>query len=243
MQLKNKTTMVTGAGRGIGRAIALAFAAQGSDLVLLARTAEQIEQVAEEARRQDRRAMPILCDVGDVQAVDAAVQRAIDQLGRIDILVNNAGGNFVRGPIADSDPEVWQQVISSNLMGTYHCCRAVVPHMAKQGGGKIINVGSGMGHSPRGGNSAYNTAKAGLWMFTRCLASEVWEQGIAVNELIPGPVLTELTTDQFGTGVHPSIQSEWIKQPEDCVPLALFLASQPPQGPTAQSFSLARRPL
>jgi 3-oxoacyl-[acyl-carrier protein] reductase len=103
-----------------------------------------------------------------------------------------------------------------------------------------------MGHTARAGNAAYNAAKAGLWMFTRCLAMEVWEQGIDVNELIPGPVYTRLTDGFFAPpgGAAPSLaDSERVKTPDDCVPLALFLATQPPGGPTGQSFSLARRPL
>lgn len=114
------------------------------------------------------------------------------------------------------------------------------------GGGKIINVGSGMGHSARAGNSAYNVSKADLWMLTRCLAMEVWQHGIEVNELVPGPVYTDLTKDVFeppGGAPPPIAQSERVKPPEDRVPLAMFLATHPPGGPTGQSFSLARRPL
>ena len=115
---------------------------------------------------------------------------------------------------------------------------------AKNGGGTIINVGSGMGHQARSGNSSYNAAKAGVWMFTRCLAMEVWQDDVTVNELIPGPVHTELTSGIFEADQpHPSEPSEWVKRADQVAPLAVFLASQGSKGPTGQSFSLARRPL
>ena len=129
-------------------------------------------------------------------------------------------------------------------MGTYYCSRAALPHLKASGGGKIINVGSGMGHQPRPTNSSYNASKAAVWMLTRCMSMQLWDEGVTVNELIPGPVYTELTADIMQTGVpHPAMASEWVKQPEDVVPLAMMMATQPKNGPTGQSFSLARRPL
>ena len=178
--------------------------------------------------------------------VESSIGDCVAQLGRLDILVNNAGGAFVRSSIADSQTPDWDRVIQVNLLGTYYCCRAALPHMTAVGGGKIINIGSGMGHTPRAGNSAYNTAKAGVWMLTRCLAMEAWPQGIEVNELVPGPVYTQLTQGFFpepGTDAPPIADSERVKTPEEVVPLALLLATQPSGGPTGQSFSLARRPI
>jgi 3-oxoacyl-[acyl-carrier protein] reductase len=129
-------------------------------------------------------------------------------------------------------------------MGVYHCCRAVLPGMKSLGGGKIINVGSGMGHQPRPNNSSYNAAKAAVAMLTKCLSIELWEHNIAVNELIPGPVATKLTADIFQADTpHPAFASEWVKRPEDVVPMAMFLATQPDKGPTGQTFSIARRPV
>jgi 3-oxoacyl-[acyl-carrier protein] reductase len=244
MQLENKAAIVTGGGRGIGRAIALAFAREGADVCVTARTRSEIDEVAEQIRRMGRRAVAAVCDVSDLTAVEAAVATAAAELGRIDILVNNAGGGVERKFVGDDDPAIWAKVIEVNLLGTYYFSRAVLPHMKQAGGGTIINVGSGMGHQARAGNTSYNTSKAAMWMFTRCLALEVWRDNITVNELIPGPVETELTASQFSAGrPHPLVESEWVKEPEDVVPLALFLATQPPKGPTGQSFSLARRPL
>ena len=191
-----------------------------------------------------RCALALVCDVRDAESAKRMVNRAASELGRLDVLVNNAGGSFVRSSVVDGRVEDWSLVIETNLLGLYYCSHAALPHMIEQSRGKIINIGSGMGHSARAGNSAYNTAKAGVWMFTRCLSMEVWKHGIDVNELIPGPVLTELTKDVFEIDKPPPIaDSERVKTPDECVPLAMYLATQPPGGPTGQSFSLARRPL
>lgn len=244
MQLEGKTALVTGGGRGIGRAIALAFAREGADVCVTARSKEQVEGVAAEIRALGPGALAETCDVARRDQVEAMVDSAALALGTIDILVNNAGGGRERTAVGEDDPDNWARVIDINLLGTYYCCRAVLPYMKKAGGGTVINVGSGMGHQARATNSSYNAAKAAVWMFTRCLALEVWEDGITVNELIPGPVYTELTSGIFEAGrPHPVVKSEWVKEPEDVVGLAMFLATQPATGPTGQSFSLARRPL
>lgn len=242
--LEGKVAVVTGGGRGIGRAIARALAEAGADISVSARSRDQIDAVAAEIRALGKRAIAIECDVADREAVESMVEQTAGAMGSIDILVNNAGGGLERTPVGDDDPNNWTRVIEINLMGTYYCSRAVLRHMKQAGGGHIINVGSGMGHQPRPNNSSYNTAKAGVWMLTRCMALEAWPDNITVNELIPGPVFTELTSDIFQPNQpHPAFESEWVKEPEDVAPLALSLATQSTNGPTGQSFSLARRPI
>jgi 3-oxoacyl-[acyl-carrier protein] reductase len=244
MKLPGKRILVTGGGRGIGAAIALAFAGEGADVCVTARTESQIDAVAEKIRETGRRGVAVTCDVSNPQQVAIAVETATEALGGLDILINNAGGGEERVNVGEDDVDSWRRVIEVNLLGTYYFSRAALPALKQAGGGSIINMGSGMGHEPRVGNSSYNTAKAGVWMLTRCLAMELWSDNIRVNELIPGPVLTDLTAGIFEAGAaHPAIGSERVKQPEDVVPLALFLASQGVDGPTGQSFSLARRPL
>lgn len=244
MQLKDKTAIITGGGRGIGRAVAIAFAAEGANVCVTARTAKEINEVAETITAGGRKGLAVPCDVSDRTAVESMVASAAEQLGRVDILFNNAGGGTERTAVADCDPDNWARVVEVNLLGAFYAARAVLPHLRAAGGGKIINVGSGMGHLARPGNSSYNVAKAGLWMLTRCLALELWEDNIAVNELVPGPVYTQLTADIFEPdAAHPAFNSEWVKEPGDVVPLAMFLATQPLRGPTGQSFSLARRPI
>lgn len=244
MQLTGKAAIITGGGRGIGRSIALALAEEGADVCVVARTQSQIDEVADSVRAIGRKAVAIACDVTDLAAVEAAVEQAVRALGRIDIVVNNVGGGEERTRVGEDDPQVWRHVIEVNLLGTYYFSRAVLPHLRNAGGGAIINIGSGMGHQARPGNSSYNAAKAGVWMLTRGMAMELAEEKIAVNELIPGPVATELTSAIFELNTpHPSIPGEWIKRPDEVAPLAVFLAAQGPNGPTGQSFSLARRPL
>jgi 3-oxoacyl-[acyl-carrier protein] reductase len=183
-------------------------------------------------------------DVAEPAAVEAMADRVAQEHGRVDLLVNNAGGGIERRSVVESDPAVWTRDMTVNLVGPYLVTRALLPLMIASGGGRIINVGSGMGHRPGAGDSAYRVGKAGLWMLTRCLAEEVWSHGIDVNELIPGPVATRLTEGsmQLG-GALPFAPSERVKAPEEVVPLALWLATQERGGPTAQSFSLTRRPI
>ncbi|MCA9121690.1 MAG: SDR family oxidoreductase [Planctomycetaceae bacterium] len=243
-RLIGKTAIVTGAGRGIGRAIAVALASEGANLCIVSRTRPQLDCVAAEIRQLGAKVLVVECDVTDLSSVESAVAETAAEFGRIDILVNNAGGGEERKTVGEDDPEVWRAVVELNLMGTYYFSRSVVPHLRDAGGGAIINVGSGMGHQPRAGNSSYNAAKAGVWMLTRCMAMELADQSIAVNELVPGPVATELTAAIFkAQSPHPTIPGEWVKSPEEVSSLAIFLATQGPKGPTGQSFSLARRPL
>ncbi|MDP6446523.1 MAG: SDR family oxidoreductase, partial [Pirellulaceae bacterium] len=133
-----------------------------------------------------------------------------------------------------------------NLKSVFLCAQAEFKSMVTNGKGSIINTASISGVIVNRGtnHAAYNTAKAGVWMFTRCLAMEVWRYGIDVNELVPGPVLTDLTKDIFQLDQAPPIaESERVKTPDECVPLTIYLATHPPGGPTGQSFSLARRPI
>jgi 3-oxoacyl-[acyl-carrier protein] reductase len=235
--------LVTGGGRGIGRATALALAQAGADITVSARTTTEIEGVAHEVRALGRRALALRCDVTIYDECRAVVDATVAQLGRLDILVNNAG-SATRADVANSDPQRWTTTIMTNLLSVYYCTQAALPFMISARSGKIINVGSGMGHSVATGNSAYSSAKAGAWMFTQVLAQEVWSHGIDVNEVVPGPVYTKATEGVFRLdGPPPFALSERVKLPEEVAELILWLAERPPGGPTGQSFSLARRPL
>lgn len=240
--LQGRTALITGAGRGIGKAIALGFAQEGAKVACAARSTAQVESVANQIADVHGQALALTCDVTDFTQVEAMCSQTVTVLGGLDILVINAGIELELNTVASSEPAKWTQVIQTNLIGAYLCARAAVPHLQERGGGKIIVVGSGMGHRGTARSSAYCCSKAGLWMLTRVLAQEVWDSGIAVNELVPGPVDTDLTRWARQQEEVPSNwSSEWFKQPEDVVPLALFLATQPHIGPTAQSYSLMRR--
>ena len=242
-EMDGQIALVTGGGRGIGRSIARAFAAEGATVMVVSRTASQLEEAVAEIEADGGNAAAIAAELTDRGAVQAMADQVRSDYGRVDILVNNAGGGIERSHVADSDPNLWIQDVNVNLLSCYLVTHAILPLM-KENGGKIINTGSGMGHSPGAGSSAYHVGKAGMWMFTRCLADEVWEDGITVNELIPGPVATHLTEGRMSVGGPPPFApSEYVKGPDDVVPLAMWLATQPPHGPTAQSFSLTRRPI
>jgi 3-oxoacyl-[acyl-carrier protein] reductase len=243
--LHGQVALVTGAGKGIGRAIALAYAAQGAAVCCVGRTVADLEGVVAEIRAAGGRAMAAGVDVTQEEAVAGMVQACGEAFGRLDILVVNAGITSEGLPVEGSDARRWRQTLDTNLFGAYLCARAAIPALKAAGGGKIVMIGSGMGHAGLPHISDYACAKAGLWMLTRVLAQELAADGIAVNELIPGPVDTGMTATaaaQSHLQSTPALQQEWFKQPDDVVPLALFLALQPPRGPTAQSYSLGRRP-
>jgi 3-oxoacyl-[acyl-carrier protein] reductase len=155
------------------------------------------------------------------------------------------------GAVDQSDPELWKRTVEVNLVGTYHSARAAIPYLKARGAGKIIVVGSGQGHQSSASTSAYACSKAGTWALVQSLAAELVSFNISVNELLPGNVKTKLYDDTFqqvvamtpkgSASLAEKRSSEWLKAPEDVIPLALFMACQPDVGPTAQSFSLMRR--
>ncbi len=243
-ELTGKVALVTGAGRGIGKAIATGYAAAGAAVCCVARTQSQIERTASEIRQDGGSAIAVKADVTDYASVVQAFDAATCKLGGIDIVVLNAGGNLDEShDIESGSPEEWADTVHVNLIGSYHTSHVATPHLKARGGGKIIAIGSGIGHRGRPGESAYASAKAGLSMLMRVLAQELWQHNISVNELIPGPVLTERVARTYAQrpGSVFQVDSEWIKSPEDVVPLALFLATQPDKGPAGQTFSLMRR--
>ena len=235
--LAGKVALVTGGGRGIGRAIAVAFAGAGAAVCCAARTRSEIEAVAGEIEAAGGQALAVTTDVADPASVQEAVDETAARFGGLDILVINAGVSPGRSEVAESDPDSWSQTIAINLTGAYHCARAAIPYLKARGGGKIITIGSGMGRRGAPGSSAYSVSKAALWMLTRVLGQELRADNISVNELIPGPVNTAMMPASGSS----TFNGEWFKEPEEVVPLALFLAGAPDGGQTAQSFSLMRR--
>ncbi|MEZ5740492.1 MAG: SDR family oxidoreductase [Burkholderiaceae bacterium] len=237
MSLQGKVAVITGAGRGIGRAIAQAYAGAGASVVCSARSAAQIEETVGLIETAGGRASAWVADVVDYEAVRRLFEHAAATYGGVDIVVANAGINAAARKVHHVDPALWAQTIQVNLVGALHTAQAAIAHLRNRGSGKIIFVGSGTRKEAAPGSSAYACSKIGLWKLTQVLAVELQEYDISVNELIPGPVKTAMT----GFGETRFAPGEWVKEPTDLVPMALFLATQPDFGPTAQSFSLMRR--
>ena len=191
-RLAGRVAIVTGGGRGIGRSTALLLAAEGANVAVLARSAPQVDAVAQEIQSRGRAALPLTVDVSQWDEVETAVARVLDTFGHVDILINNAGIIQPVAPAHRVDPQAWAYNVDVNLKGAFFMARAVLPHMVEQKRGVIVNVSSGAAHHVITSWSAYCAAKAGLYHFTRVLAAELEGTGIRVNSVRPGVVDTEM---------------------------------------------------
>lgn len=241
--LVGKVAIVTGGGRGIGKACAMNLARAGSHVVVASRSKIELDETTEVLTELGAKVIAVQCDVTRHDECIRLGEKVMAEFGRIDILINNAGAEL-SGKLVKSDPATWAGVISVNLVGSFNMCHVIVPHMIAGGGGRIVMIGSGVGHSPRVGQSAYGSSKAGLSYLTQSLAQEVWQDGIDVNEVVPGPVATRMTGEIFNLGEPPlGVPSERVKAPSEVADFVEWLLRQRFGGPTGQVFSLARRPL
>lgn len=189
--LKGKTALITGAGKGIGRAIAIALANEGVNVALLSRTEKDLKSVAEEVKASPIKTAIAVADVSDMAAVNKAVEKIQSELGNIDILINNAGvGKF--GKFLELDPVEWENQVKVNLFGVYYVTRAVLPQMIERNTGDIINVSSTLGLKGSAGASAYSASKFGVFGLSESLMQEVRKHNIRVTALAPSTVVTEL---------------------------------------------------
>ena len=200
--LEGKVAIVTGAGRGLGRAIAGTLSEAGACVALAARTASEIDALAKEIEQAGGNALAVPTDVTDEDAVDAFVSRTLGTFGHVDILVNNSG-TLASVPLLEQQPYEWNRVIATNLGGVYLMTRAVGRHLVAQGAGKIINIASNFGLMGVANHAAYSASKAGIIAFTRCMAVEWARYNVQVNALAPGYFATELNAamrdDKSGT--------------------------------------------
>jgi Dehydrogenases with different specificities (related to short-chain alcohol dehydrogenases) len=244
VDLENKVAVITGAGRGIGKSIAISYALNGAKVCCISRSQNEIDNTANYIKRQNKSAIALACDVSNYTELEKVFYDIYKAYGRVDIVVINAGIDCYKAPVEELAVEEWEKVIDVNFKGAFYTAKAAIPYLKKQKGGKIITIGSGLGHKGRADNAAYSCSKAGLWMLTKVLAQELYKFNISVNELIPGPVVTDMGNDSRKDSDSAfSVDSEWIKKPEDVTNLALFMATQPLVGPTGQSYSLMRRDL
>ena len=214
--LKNKNALITGAGKGIGKAITLALAKEGVNVILLARTQEEIDNVAAKARSLRVKALAIIADVADINSVNAAVEKALAEFGTIDILINNAG-IAAFGKFLELEPAAWEHIIQVNLMGTYYMTRAVLPNMIERQTGDIINISSTAGLSGNALTSAYSASKFAVLGLTESLMQEVRKHNIRVTALTPSTVATDMAKDLKLTDGNP----DKVMQAEDMAELII----------------------
>jgi 3-hydroxybutyrate dehydrogenase len=253
MKLENRVALITGGGRGIGRAIALAFASEGAQVAVAARSFEQVEQVAREITDKfSSRALPAVCDVSDLASVEKLFKDFNETFGHgPDILVNNAG-IAESAPLTKTTNELWQRHLAINLSGTFYCTRAALSHMIARGWGRVINIASIAGKTGAPYIAAYSASKHGVLGLTRSVALEVALKGITVNAICPGYVDTEMTTrgienitkktglsaDQAMESIRKLSPQNRIIEPEEVAALALLLASNEGRGINGQAINV-----
>jgi len=239
--LEGKVAIITGASRGIGRAIALRFAQAGASVVVSSRSLDNVQAVAGTINSSGGAASAIQAHVGQPDDVARLVQHTLDTFGRLDIAVNNAATNPHFGPLLDADEGQLDKILDTNLKGCFRVCKAVVPHMMAAGGGKIVNLASIAGLRPSPGMGIYGVSKAAIIMLTQVLAQELGPSNIQVNAIAPGVIKTRFSqilwqVPQFAAPILNTLPSHRFGDPEDVAGLALFLASPASDYVTGSTF-------
>jgi 2-hydroxycyclohexanecarboxyl-CoA dehydrogenase len=241
MQLEGKKAIVTGAGQGIGKAIALELARRGADVAVCDLNPETAAQAAKEVEALGRQALGLPVDVSDSRAVAEVVEESLRAFGRIDILVNNAGWDIVQ-PFLDTTPEFWDKVIAVNYKGVLNFSHTVAKHMAERKAGKIVNIASDAGRVGSLGETVYAGAKGGVIAFTKSLAREVARSGVHVNCVCPGPTDTDLyrqLPEKVRMALERGIPFRRVAQPEDIARTVAFFASPLSDYVTGQVLSVS----
>jgi len=227
MKLKDKVAIVTGAGRGIGKEIALTLAREGASVAVLGKS-ETVNETVKEITKMKGKAMVVIADVSNSKQVQQAVKSVVEKFGRIDILVNNAG-IFRSSPLSQMNEKEWDEMMAVDLKGVFNCTRAVLPTMMKQKYGKIVNISSIAGTAlgfP--GSTHYSAAKAGIIGFSEALAMEVVQHGITVNSIAPGMINTDMLRQALGESTEDfakQVPMGRLGKPKDIADVVLFLVS------------------
>jgi len=234
--------VVTGASRGLGRAIALALADAGADVALAGRSKGALEETAHLAASAGRRALVVPTDVTSYAEVEALIQRTIRELGRLDVVVNNAGVAKV-APLVEMTSEDWRFMLDVNLTGVFNGCRAAAPHLIAQKSGKVINIASVLGHVGLPGYTIYGATKGGVIALTRALGVEWARHNVQVNAIAPGWFATDMTHEAFANPtinerLTRDVPARRIGRPEEIGPLAVYLASTSSDFMTGQTLFL-----
>jgi len=232
-ELTGQSACVTGAGRGIGRAVASALAAAGAELVLVARSAGELEETRSQVAVHGRQVYAVPADVAQRQEVRRAVAAALERLGKIDVLVNCAGRQPPIGPLWENEPDDWVRTIEVNLIGTFHCIQAIVPGMIARRHGKIINFSGGGATGPRPNFSGYGASKAAIVRLTETLAEELKGFNVQVNAVAPGAINTRMLDEVLaaGSAAGPELAAAEKRKSQGGTPIELaarlvvFLAS------------------
>ncbi|MEM7666195.1 MAG: SDR family oxidoreductase [Pseudomonadota bacterium] len=245
--LSGQTAVVTGSGRGIGEGIATLLAEAGANVVCAARSADQIDRVADaiNASNLSGRAIAQVTDVSSAEDMDALAQRAMDEFGRLDIWINNAGGSLVSAPLTELDPAEWDKTLAVNLSSVFYGVRAAARHMSN--GGSIVNTSSMAGRDPFPGSGHYSAAKAGVNMLTKTLALELGPQKIRVNAILPGFVPTDtvkkaldMKDEDFGPLLEQlNLPAGRLGTPRDIAACVLYLVGGSGEWVTGQNLCVA----
>ncbi|HHT9120428.1 MAG TPA: SDR family NAD(P)-dependent oxidoreductase [Candidatus Hypogeohydataceae bacterium YC41] len=239
-QLRDKVAIVTGASRGLGKAMAMALAEVGANIVLVGRNKEKQAEAEKEIADFGVKTLPVLADVTKQEDVEVVVSKTLETFGKIDILVNNVG-TYIGKPIVESTTEDWYNLINTNLTSTYLCSRAVGKHMVDRQKGKVINMAAALGALGANNAAAYCASKGGVIQLTRALAVEWAKYNINVNAIAPGTMETEITKAMLEDptvrkAVLSKIPLKRTGQPSDLAGVVIFLASQASDYITGQTL-------
>jgi NAD(P)-dependent dehydrogenase (short-subunit alcohol dehydrogenase family) len=224
----DKVFFITGAASGIGRAAALAFAAEGARVAILDRSADALEEVKTSVKNAGAEVMAIACDVSSPEQVQAAVRQIVDRFGRLDVAFNNAGVENKAAPVHEIDLAEWDRILGINLRGTFVCMKHELAQMVKQGGGVVVNTSSGAGIRGVAGGAAYAASKHAIIGLTRSAALDYAKQNIRVNAVLPGNIETPMMDRFTGGDIQKAIDLEPVGRlgkPEEIAESVLWMAS------------------